>query len=70
MDKDALTTRLIELGISKKDFSDLANISYNTVNNWNNDTKPVPAWVEPFLYYYERAKRFDEVMGMLKKYGG
>ncbi|MDT8338614.1 MAG: hypothetical protein RQ763_05390 [Sulfurimonas sp.] len=39
---------------------------YSTVTNWGvmRDGKPmiIPNWVEPFLEYYEKAKKLEYVM--------
>lgn len=63
MTKEEFIKRLKELNISQKEFSLIAKIPYSTINNWgftkDNKTIPVPSWVEPFLSYYEKAKKFD-----------
>ncbi|HIQ50522.1 MAG TPA: XRE family transcriptional regulator [Nautiliaceae bacterium] len=60
-------TRLKELKISKKKFSELSNIPYNTIKNWNGDTKPIPKWVKSWLDYYEKSKALDEIFQVCKK---
>lgn len=66
MDKDLFQNRLKELGINKQDFSDISKVPYSTVTNWGvmRDGKPmiIPNWVEPFLDYYEKAKKLEYVM--------
>ncbi|RAZ22574.1 hypothetical protein [Campylobacter hyointestinalis] len=42
--------------------------NYMTVNNWNDDNRPIPDWVEPFLFYYEKGKTLDELLSIIKKY--
>ncbi|PAF50428.1 hypothetical protein [Helicobacter sp. 13S00477-4] len=61
MKKSELTIKLNHIGISKKEFSELADISYNTVNNWNDRDKPVPTWVASWLENYQKAKCYDEL---------
>lgn len=66
MDKDIFQNRLKELGINKQDFSEISKVPYSTVTNWGvlRDGKPmiIPNWVEPFLNYYEKAKKLEYVM--------
>ena len=66
MTKDDFQNRLKELGINKQEFSEISQVPYSTVTNWGvlRDGKPmvVPIWVEPFLTYYEKAKKLDFVM--------
>ena len=66
MTKEQFQNRLKELGINKQDFSEISQVPYSTVTNWGvlRDGKPmvVPIWVEPFLDYYEKAKKLDFVM--------
>jgi hypothetical protein len=61
MNKTEFTRILESLHISKKEFAELSNISYNTVNNWNDDTKPIPSWVESWLSYYIKAKSYEDI---------
>lgn len=66
MDKDLFQNRLKELGLNKQDFSELSKVPYSTVTNWGvmRDGKPmiIPNWVEPFLDYYEKARKLEYVM--------
>ncbi|WP_187647230.1 helix-turn-helix domain-containing protein [Nitrosophilus labii] len=48
---------LKKAGLNKKEFAKVANISYNTIRNWNN----VPSWVMPFIQNYIKAKTLDNV---------
>lgn len=66
MDKEQLTVILKSINLSKKDFAELANISYNTVNNWNDDNKPIPSWVESWLTLYIDNKECKELKQLLR----
>jgi hypothetical protein len=64
MTKSEFNSKLKKLGLTIVAFSDISGISYSTINNWGfvkEDKKiiPVPAWVDPFLNYYEKAKKYD-----------
>ncbi len=55
-----------KLGLSREEFSKIVGMSYNSVANWK--SKGIPAWVEPFLYYYEKGKSLDELLTLIDKY--
>lgn len=66
MKKEELTKLLEEIKLSKKEFARLCNISYNTVNNWTDETRPVPPWVPSWLENYIDKKRFDTIKQVIK----
>jgi len=54
-------------GITKKEFADLSNMSYGTVNSWGVEGRAeVPEWVKPFLENYEKAKILDQIQQLLQ----
>ena len=65
MDKEEFLSKLKKLGINKKEFTEISKIPYSTVNNWgtivNKRPLSIPNWVEPFLFYYEKAIKLDYV---------
>lgn len=71
MTKEEFNTRLKELNISIKDFSQIADIPYSTINNWgftkDEKTIPVPKWVTPFLEHYEKSKKYDYLINEVSK---
>ena len=66
MNKQEFTDFLKNIDLSKKDFAELSNISYNTVNNWNDESRPVPPWVKSWLDNYVKAKDMDKVVEAVK----
>lgn len=68
MNKQEFTDFLKIIDLSKKDFAELSNISYNTVNNWNDTNKPVPPWVKSWLDNYVKAKDMDNIVEAVKPY--
>lgn len=67
MKKEELTRILEEIKLSKKEFASLCSISYNTVNNWNDENRPVPPWVSSWLENYIDKKRFDTIKALIKE---
>lgn len=61
MNKEEFSTLLKKINLSKKEFAEFANISYNTVNNWNDDNKPIPPWVKSWLDNYIKAKSYEDI---------
>ena len=61
---------LKKAGLNKKEFAQVAEISYHTVMSWGiKKTKthnvPVPNWVKPFLENYIKAKTLDNVKDVI-----
>lgn len=59
--KVEFTEILKDINLSKKEFANLSDISYNTVNNWNDENRPVPPWVKSWLENYTKAKSYTDV---------
>ena len=66
MTKADFDKRLKELGINRQAFCELCGLSYATIASWKDDSRAVPSWVEPFLLYYEKAKKYDDLQEMFK----
>lgn len=52
--------RIESLNISKKKFSDLTNLPYQTIMNWKRN-ETVPIWIESWLEYYTKAKSYTDI---------
>ena len=59
--------KLKSINLNKKRFSQLTELSYQTVMNWNNIGK-VPSWVKSWLENYIKAKDMDTIANMIKPY--
>ncbi|BEK33194.1 hypothetical protein CW576_09420 [Campylobacter jejuni] len=66
MTYEDFSNKLKKLQLSRDEFSKIVGMSYNSVTNWK--LKEIPAWVEPFLYYYEKSLALDELLKILEKY--
>jgi hypothetical protein len=60
------SNKLEELGLSRKDFSNLTGHKYRTVLEWVRPTKKIPEWVDSWLNLYEKAKKYDELINKIK----
>lgn len=57
-------SRLKELGLNKRDFSELCGLGYTTITNWRGFGK-TPEWVESYLELYDKARKYDEIKAKL-----
>lgn len=62
-------SELVRLKLSKKDFAQIVGMPYQTQMNWKSKDE-TPAWVEPFLRFYEKSVAFDELLAMVEKFRG
>jgi len=53
--------------LKKKEFSELSEVPYPTVMNWNNSDS-VPKWVISWIKNYKEAKDLEKVVEVLKPY--
>lgn len=66
MTKKDFDKHLKDLNITKKYFTELVNLPYSTVNNWNGIDKPFPAWLNSWFENYEKALKFDKIKELIK----
>jgi len=69
MKKEEFTRILKEENLSKKEFANLANVAYNTINNWNDENRPVPPWVKSWLENYIEKQKHQKMLEILKESG-
>ena len=71
MTKEEFNIRLKELNLSTKDFAEIADVPYSTINNWgfkaNDKIIQVPRWVSKFLEHYEKSRKYDYLMKEISK---
>ena len=60
MSKNEFNAMLKDVGLSKKQFSDITGYAYSTVASWGGPDKPVPSWVGSWLSHYKKSVAFDE----------
>jgi predicted transcriptional regulator len=65
MQKDEFMRLLKEADLNKKEFAQIADVPYPTVNNWGINRQgrvlEIPNWVRQFLYHYMKSKKFDYI---------
>lgn len=60
--------KIKNLGLSRQDFCNLTGLAYSSVSNWNDESKPIPKWVESWLENYEKAKVLNEISRAIKPF--
>jgi len=68
MKKETFDNILKSNNLSRKDFAELSGIKYTTVGKWNDDDRPIPAWVKSWLDNYIKAKDMDKVVEAVSPY--
>jgi hypothetical protein len=68
MTKKEFDSKLKDLNIDRKTFSELTETSYTTVTNWNDDNKPIPKWVTSWLNHYKKSILLDEIAKNITPY--
>lgn len=63
--KDDFDYFLKENNLTKKEFANVLNLPYQTVNNWNDKTRPFPKWLHPFCHHYEKSLKYDKLQSLL-----
>ena len=58
MNKEEFNKLLQMANLTKKEFANISNVSYNTIKMWGID-RSIPNWVKPFIENYIKAKRFE-----------
>lgn len=53
MTKEEFCKRLKDINLTQKEFSEITNVPYSTLNNWGFHDIQVPKWVGPFIEHYE-----------------
>lgn len=59
--------KLEQLGLSKKEFTTIVGMPYQTLMNWK-QKEQTPVWVDSWLENYAKAKALDNVLKAIKPY--
>lgn len=66
MTKEKFDNHLKDLELSRQEFSNITGIAYSTINNWHDEKKPIPSWVDSWVENYIKAKDMDKVISAIK----
>ena len=66
MNNKAFEELLKDARLSKKDFSKLVEMNYNSVTNWNASNK-IPQWVKSWLKLYIENKDLTRLRQIIKE---
>ena len=58
---DEFKQLLKEANLTKREFSELLQISYQGVNNWGTNGREYPYWVKSWLENYIKAKSYESI---------
>ena len=61
MTKKQFVDNLIKANLSRKEFSKITGVKYNTIVKWNDDDRSVPLWVKSWLDNYIKVKCYEEL---------
>lgn len=62
MTKKDFLLKLKELKLTINDFAEIVKLPVSTLYGWHRDGKDAPAWVEAFIYYYEKAMKYEKII--------
>jgi hypothetical protein len=68
MKKQEFIGKLENVGLTQKTFAEATGMSYKTVNNWNDDSRPVPLWVASWIENYRKAQHMDVIADVVHPY--
>jgi len=69
MTNDEFEKILKEIGLTKKAFARLVDMSYGGVVNWGRSTQTIPNWVESWLELYSQNRKFENLKQSIKDSG-
>lgn len=62
--KDDFINFLKKNNLTKKEFANVLNLPYPTVNSWGS-TSGFPKWLHSFCHHYEKSKKYDKLQSLL-----
>ncbi len=68
MDREEFNVLLEKANLSKKEFCQIIDLNYSTVNTWGSSSINIPKWVKSWLENYIKAKDMDNIVEAVKPY--
>ena len=69
MTREEFNTLLLKANLSKKEFCQIIELNYNTVNTWGSSKVNIPKWVKSWLENYIEKKKHERLKQILKDTG-
>lgn len=68
MTKKEFDLCLKQIGVTRQEFANHTGLTYGAVSNWNDETKPIPQWVDSWIENYIRSKDLEKIVEVVKPY--
>ena len=69
MNRDEFNALLVKADLTKKEFCQIIELNYATVNNWGSKTIFVPKWVKSWLDNYIERQKHEQLKQSLRNSG-
>ena len=69
MTNETFEIKLKEVGLTKKKFSKIVDMSYGGVVNWGRESQTLPNWLDSWLELYAKNVRFEQLKQSIKESG-
>jgi hypothetical protein len=69
MTREEFSQLLDEADLKKREFCELLELKYDTVNTWGSSGKVIPQWVKSWLVMYKELKKCERLKTALKESG-
>ena len=61
MNREEFNSLLKEADLTKKEFCNLIDLNYSTVNTWGSSKINIPKWVKSWLENYIKSKSYEDI---------
>jgi len=69
MKREDFNTLLEQANLSKKEFCNIIDLNYSTVNNWGTPAIKIPKWVKSWLENYIMKQKHEQMLEIMKDSG-
>ena len=70
MEREEFNELLRQANLSKKEFCEIIDLNYSTVNTWGSSNINIPKWVKSWLENYIKAKSYADIKDKVFKIEG
>jgi len=61
MNREEFNNLLKKANLTKKEFCNLIDLNYSTVNTWGSSKINIPKWVKSWLENYIKSKSYEDI---------